>query len=153
MTIAITIAAGVLAGLLGMFVARAVRLERQMYPGLLLLLPVFYALFAVSAGDGRASLLELAVGLPWIAVGLACLLIDVRRSALILGCLWILHAVFDLAHGLMPENPGLPSWYPLWCAAVDIVVGGYLLWLSARLPGPATEARRRLARATEDPAN
>lgn len=150
MTIALTVAAGVLGALVGMYVARVTHLERQMYPGLLLLLPVFYAVFAASAGSGHATLMELVVGIPWIAVGLACLLFDVRRSAQILGTLWLFHAVFDLAHGLLPENPGLPSWYPLWCAAVDVVVGGYLLWVSTRMTDPAANEQQSAEAATDD---
>lgn len=141
MTIVITVAAGIASALLGMLFARAAKVERQMYPGLLLLLPFFYAIFALRAGEGGVSLIELAIGIPWIAVGLTCLLLNVRWSTQILGVLWILHAVFDLSHGLLPDNPGLPNWYPLWCAAVDAVVGIYLLMASTQAVRAATESR------------
>lgn len=125
---------GAAAGALGVVLCRRFAVDAWAYSVMLALLPFFYALFAWSAGAVRVGLLELVVGLPWLLVGLGLLLRDVSLSAAVLGIFWILHAVFDMSHGVMGDNPGLPSWYPAWCAGVDFVVGGYLLWLARRLP-------------------
>lgn len=139
---ALIVASGAASAVAGMAIARRARLERQMYPGLLALLPCFYAFFASVSGHHHISLVELAIGLPWIAVGLACLFFDLRRSAQLLGVMWILHAVFDLGHQFLLDNPGLPSWYPLWCAVVDVGVGTCLLWFSPALAGATLRSSR-----------
>ena len=40
------------------------------------------------------------------------------------------HGAFDLLHHLFIENPGVPVWWPGFCAAVDLILGG---WLAIRL--------------------
>lgn len=132
---ALIVASGAASAAAGMVIARRAGVERQMYPGLLALLPCFYAAFASASGHHHISRLELAFGAPWIAVGLTCLVLELRRTAQILGVMWVLHAVFDLTHHLLVDNPGLPSWYPLWCAVVDVGVGACLLWFLPALAG------------------
>jgi hypothetical protein len=40
------------------------------------------------------------------------------------------HGVFDIVHHLAIENPGVPHWWPGFCSAFDVTLGGVL---SARL--------------------
>jgi len=51
----------------------------------------------------------------------------------VVGALWLLHGLFDLVHGRLITNTGVPGWYPIWCFMVDVVIGSYLLWLSRRV--------------------
>jgi hypothetical protein len=73
--------------------------------------------------------------------GLLFALVSIRHSAAMVGAFWILHGLYDLVHSRLITNVGVPSWYPVWCASVDVVIGGYLLWLSRRVP----DANLRLA--------
>jgi hypothetical protein len=39
----------------------------------------------------------------------------VRRSAIVVGVLWIvLGLLYDLAHGRLVTNAGVPAWYPVF---------------------------------------
>jgi hypothetical protein len=67
--------------------------------------------------------------------------VSIRQSAIVVGAFWMLHGVYDLIHGRLITNAGVPDWYPIWCFAVDVVVGAYLIWLARRLP----QANLRLA--------
>jgi len=39
------------------------------------------------------------------------------------------HGVFDIFHHLVIENPGMPHWWPGFCMACDVVLGGFLMVL------------------------
>jgi len=49
--------------------------------------------------------------------------------------LWIVvvalagHGVFDLGHGAVIANPGVPVWWPRFCSAYDVAAAGFLAWL------------------------
>ena len=42
------------------------------------------------------------------------------------------HAVLDFFHGGIMANPGVPSWWPAWCAAYDVAAPAYLAVLAWR---------------------
>jgi len=52
----------------------------------------------------------------------------------VVGTFWLLHGLYDLVHGRLFTNAGVPAWYPVWCFMVDAVIGAYLMWLSRRIP-------------------
>ncbi len=133
--------AGTLVAALTIVLARFFKAERWFYALDLLSLPGVYAFYALRAGDHAAVAKALAWGVPYFIAGLACAFIHVRRSAVLVGGLWLLHAFYDLVEGPGFTHAGGPSWYPIYCIAVDIVIGAYLLWLSRRL----TNADLRLA--------
>ena len=42
------------------------------------------------------------------------------------------HGVFDFVHHFLIENPGMPRWWPGFCATFDVIFGGLLavrLWM------------------------
>lgn len=125
---------GIASGILIILIVRLLRGQHWMYSIGLPVLPSLYALFAISVGAHAVGLKEMIYGLPFIAAGLLCALTSIRRSAIVVGIFWILHGAFDLLHARLLLNPGLPAWYPVWCCAIDVVVGAYLLWLSTSLP-------------------
>ncbi len=125
---------GAAVGVLAVVLARFIRGERWFYSLGLITLPSLYAAFALRAGEPAVSLKEMAYGLPYVVAGLAFVLLSVRRSAVVVGAFWLLHGLYDLLHGQLITNSGVPEWYPIWCFAVDAVIGSYLLWLSRRLP-------------------
>lgn len=54
------------------------------------------------------------------------------------GSLWIVvvglpaHGLWDLFHGYVIHNPGVPDWWPPFCLAYDVVAGAGLAWLLRR---------------------
>lgn len=126
--------AGITVGILTIVLARAMRGQHWVYAMGLVTLPSLYASFAFRVGDSPVGVRELVYGIPFIVAGLLFALVSARQSAVLVGAFWILHAGYDLVHDQFFTNPGRPGWYPVFCFAVDVVVGGYVLWLSRRIP-------------------
>lgn len=124
---------GIAVGVLTIVLARVIRGERWLYSLGLLTLPSLYAAFALHAGEPAVGVKEMIYGIPFVLVGLVFAFVSVRLSAVVVGAFWILHGLYDLAHGQFITNAGVPVWYPVFCFSVDVVVGGYLLWLSRRI--------------------
>jgi hypothetical protein len=124
---------GVAVGVLTIVTARRIRGQHWVYSVGLLTLPSLYAFFALRAGEPAVSVKEMIYGIPFLAAGLLFTFVNVRQSATVVGALWLLHGVYDLMHSRLFTNPGVPGWYPIWCFAVDVVIGAYLLWLSRRV--------------------
>ncbi|HEX4825787.1 MAG TPA: hypothetical protein VFV19_15910 [Candidatus Polarisedimenticolaceae bacterium] len=125
---------GAAVGVVTIVVARVIRGQQWLYSIGLLTLPSLYAMWALRAGEHALAFKELIYGVPFLVAGVAFAFVSVRFSAVAVGVLWILHGLYDLTHARFFTNPGVPGWYPVWCFAVDLVVGAYVLWLAGRLP-------------------
>ena len=99
--------------------------DRAFYPTVAIVIASLYSLFAVMGGSTRALVVESIVGVGFIALAV----LGFRSS------LWIVvaalggHGVFDLVHGAVISNPGVPRWWPAFCLAYDVAAAGYLAWL------------------------
>ena len=124
---------GATIGVLTILLARFIRGERWLYSLGLLTLHGLYAFFALQAGEQAVAVREMIYGIPYVVAGIAFAFVSVRQSAVVVGVLWLLHGLFDLVHGRLITNTGVPGWYPIWCFMVDAVIGSYLLWLSRRV--------------------
>ena len=124
---------GVAVGVLTIVLARIIRGQRWLYSLGLLTLPSLYAFFALRAGEPALGVKEMIYGVPFLIVGLVFAFVGVRQSAVVVGAFWILHGLYDLTHRRLITNAGVPGWYPFFCFSVDVVIGGYLLWLSRRI--------------------
>lgn len=113
---------GVLTSMIGM------DRDRALYPATLIVIAAYYVLFAAMGGTNQTILAEIAAGM--IFVGLA-----------VAGFRWTLwltaagiagHGIFDLFHGYVIHNPGVPAFWLGFCSSIDVVLGVYLalmLWL------------------------
>ncbi len=125
---------GAAVGVLTIVLARLTRGDRWLYALGLLTLPGLYAFFALQAGEQPVAVKEIIYGVPFIVAGLVFAFVSVRQSAVVVGVFWLLHGLYDLVHGQLITNTGVPGWYPIFCFVVDAVIGAYLLWLSRRVP-------------------
>jgi hypothetical protein len=61
------------------------------------------------------------------------------------GKLWIVaaalavHGVFDLVHGSLVTNPGVPVWWPAFCLAFDVTAAGAMTWVFRHRPALTKE--------------
>ena len=107
--------------------------ERAFYPTILIVVGCFYVLFAVQ-GSGPTILAWEVGGLLMLA---AAAVLGFRSS------LWIVvaglagHGLFDAIHGHVMANPGVPAWWPSFCAAFDVTAA---LWLAFRMIGTGKTA-------------
>jgi Protein of unknown function (DUF3703) len=98
--------------------------DRALYPVILIVVASYYDLFAVMGGGE---------GLVWDTVVFAAFLlaaiIGFRTSLWVVVFALVGHGVFDLVHGRLIANPGVPAWWPMFCLSYDVAAGGYLAWL------------------------
>jgi hypothetical protein len=105
--------------------------DRAFYPVVTMVVASYYALFAVIGGGGQTLRWEM---IP-ISLFLLAAVLGFRKSLwwAVLGLAG--HGVFDLFHAGLIHNPGVPSWWPMFCMSYDLAAAGYLAWLlgSARI--------------------
>jgi hypothetical protein len=96
--------------------------DRSFYPTVLCVVASYYVLFAVMGGSIPVLVAELATmtvfalvaflgfksNLWWVAAALAG------------------HGGFDFVHGFVVQNPGMPAWWPPFCAGYDVAAGAIL---------------------------
>ena len=120
--------------LVGTFLAFAVGLlatasgldrDRAFYPTVTIVIASFYALFAVMGASTHALVLESLVGAVFLAVAVA----GFRSSLWVVVAALAAHGIFDLVHGRVIANPGVPSWWPAFCLTYDLTAAAYLAWL------------------------
>lgn len=112
--------------------------DRAMYPVVIVVIALLYILFAVIGGAGEALLWE---SIPMFLFVVAAVL-GFRRSLWWAVFALAAHGVFDLFHAEMIHNPGVPSWWPMFCSSYDLAAAGYLAWLL----GSARVAAARVAK-------
>ena len=102
--------------------------ERSFYPTVLAVVATYYALFAIMAGSTPALLSEaIPIALFLLAAG-----IGFRKGLWWVAIGLIAHGLFDLVHGHVISNPGVPVWWRGWCMSYDVVAGAYLAFLLKR---------------------
>ena len=116
--------------------------DRATYPVVVVVIALLYALFAVMGGLHEALLWE---SLPIVLFVLAAVL-GFRRSLWWAVFALAAHGVFDFFHAGLIDNPGVPTWWPMFCSSYDLVAAAYLAWLlrSGRLAAcPAVDSMRQ----------
>jgi hypothetical protein len=120
--------------LIGAFLALAVGLfatslgldrDRAFYPTVTIVIASYYALFAVMGASTHALVLESLAG----AVFLAAAASGFRSSLWVVVAALAAHGLFDLVHGRVISNPGVPGWWPQFCLTYDVAAAAYLAWL------------------------
>ena len=115
-----------LAFAVGLF-ATATRLDsdRAFYPTVTIVIAYLYALFAVMGGSTNALVLETVAGTAFLVAAV----LGFRSSLWIVAVALAAHGLFDLVHGRIITNPGVPSFWPAFCGAYDLTAAAYLAWL------------------------
>lgn len=126
------LAAGIVSAVAVVLLFRASRLEdtRWAYPILLAEFPANYWAFAIYGSDVPALLKEMTVGLAFLAVAYIAYRARGFITLLALAAGYVLHAAYDFSHDLLLINAGMPSWWPEYCASIDVLIGAYLAYLA-----------------------
>lgn len=121
---------GVLLALAVSIFATAVGLDRDraFYATVTIVVASYYGLFAVMGGSRDALIAECFVIAGFVLVAV----LGFRFNPWLLVAALAGHGVFDLAHGHVITNPGVPAWWPLFCSTYDITAAAYLAWLLLR---------------------
>ena len=125
-----------LAFAVGLF-ATATRLDgdRAFYPTVTIVIALLYTLFAVMGGSMPSLLLESVAATVFIAAAVS----GFRSSLWVVAIALAAHGVFDLIHGRVIANPGVPAWWPAFCLTYDVTAAAYLAWrlMSGRIRAAA----------------
>ena len=110
--------------------ARKVGLDRDraFYPTVMIVIALYYVLFAVMSGSVQTVVIESVVMALFAAAAVA----GFKSSAWIVVVALAGHGVFDAVHGHIIENAGVPAWWPAWCLAYDVGAAAGLGWLLRR---------------------
>ena len=110
--------------------ARTVGLDRDraFYPTVMIVIALYYVLFAVMTGSIQTVLAESVVMVVFAAAAVA----GFKSSLWIVAAALAGHGVFDAVPGYVIENPGVPAWWPAWCFAYDVGAAAGLAWLLRR---------------------
>jgi hypothetical protein len=108
--------------------------DRAFYPTVAIVIASLYSLFAVMGGSTRALVVESIVGVGFIVLAV----MGFRSSLWVVVAALGAHGVFDLVHGRLIHNPGVPPWWPAFCLAYDVAAAAYLAWLITSRRSQAT---------------
>jgi predicted secreted protein len=100
--------------------------ERSFYATILIVIACYYVLFAVMGASDRSLMIETAIASGFLLIAV----VGFKINLWFIVAAIIAHGVFDLTHHLFLDNPGVPRWWPGFCLAFDLIVGG---WLAMRL--------------------
>lgn len=112
--------------------------DRAFYPTLTIVIASYYALFAVMGGSTRVLIAESIV----IAVFLLLAIAGFKWKPWLLVVALAGHGLFDFVHANVIADRGVPSWWPPFCLAFDVVAAAYLAvrLLRSNLPAIAPDA-------------
>lgn len=141
MAYAVGIALALLTGIVGRLAG--LDRDRALYPTILIVIASYYVLFAAMGGSTHAVLVESLV----MTVFAALAVVGFKSSLWLVVAALAGHGAFDVVHGRLVTNPGVPAWWPPFCLAFDVVLAGFLAWLlrsrtlrtPAELPGRASQ--------------
>jgi hypothetical protein len=109
-------------GLLGTYTG--LERDRGFYPVVTIVVASYYALFAVMGASTHVLILE----------SLACAIFLAAAVSGFKSSLWVVvvalaaHGIFDLTHGAVISNPGVPNWWPAFCLTYDVTAAAYLAY-------------------------
>ncbi len=126
--------AGVLIVVPMVLLTRRQHYQSWFYSLSLVSLPLIYMGFGVFAHGEEVVMKELLYGLPFILTGLLALFFSFKHSAYLVAILWFGHGGYDLYHDYLFINNGVWSWYPLFCAAIDVTLAGYIFYSAKQWP-------------------
>jgi hypothetical protein len=119
---------GVVLSILLIVSAKFTRFDRDtsFYPSILIFIACFYILFAVMAGHSIVREVSIASVFFFLA------LFGAYKSLLVVSFAIALHGVYDILHVILFKETVAPTWWAPFCAAVDFVVGIWVMYLSKK---------------------
>lgn len=99
--------------------------DRAFYPTVTIVIASYYVLFAVMGASTQILVLEVLLGLVFLAAALW----GFKSSLWIAAAALALHGVQDLWHDRIIVNAGVPAWWPYFCCGYDLAAPAYLAWL------------------------
>jgi hypothetical protein len=96
--------------------------DRSFYPTVLTVVASYYVLFAAMGG----SIPVLAAELVTMTVFALVAFLGFKSNPWWVAAALAGHGGFDFVHGFVVQNPGMPIWWPPFCAGYDLAAAGFL---------------------------
>ena len=100
--------------------------DRAFYPTVTIVVAHYYVLFAVMGGRGLAP--EILIMALFVGAAVAGFKTSLWLAAAALAG----HGLFDFVHAQLIANPGVPVWWPSFCAGFDVMASVCMAWLLTR---------------------
>ena len=96
--------------------------DRAFYPTVMIVVASYYGLFAVMGSSMAALAIES------VAIGgfILASVFSFKSNLWLMVAALFAHGVFDLFHGHIIANSGVPAWWPSFCSAYDLTAAGGL---------------------------
>lgn len=98
--------------------------DRSFYPTVLIVVALYYDLFAIMDGGEGALGPEVAASMIFIVLSA----VGFRTNLWVVVAALAGHGLFDFVHGYIIDNPGVPAWWPMFCLSYDVSAAAYLAW-------------------------
>jgi hypothetical protein len=110
--------------------AAALRLDRDraFYPVVMMVIALYYVLFAVMGGSTRTVVVGSLIATAFVAAAS----LGFRRILWLVAAALGAHGVMDVFHARLVSNPGVPAWWSAWCMAYDLAAAAVLALLLLR---------------------
>ncbi len=102
--------------------------DKSFYPVILIIIAVFYVLFAIMSGSIDTIIRESVIAFVFIIVAIT----GAKKTVFIIAFGLIVHGIFDIFHNQFITNTSVPAWWPMFCAIVDIVLGTWVMYLTKK---------------------
>ena len=99
--------------------------DRSFYPVIMVVVASYYSLFAVMGASSQTLIVETLVAAGFVAAAV----IGFKSSLWIVVAALAAHGITDFPHPTVIPNPGVPAWWPAFCASIDVAMAAYLAWL------------------------
>ncbi len=110
--------------------------DRSFAPTVLIVIAAYYVLFAAMGGSHRALVFEILAASGFLALAV----IGFKMSPLLIAAAIAGHGMFDLIHHFLIDDPGVPNWWPGFCMAADVGLGGWFAALQVWRKNPSRPA-------------
>jgi len=119
---------GAAVGLMVAILGRTLKFDQDasFYPVILIVIAFYYVLFSVLSGETDVVVYELLIALAFTITAI----IGSKISIYIVAVGLIFHGIFDVFHNFIFLNDGVPSWWPGFCAAADVVLGMLVIYFA-----------------------
>ena len=115
--------------------------DRAFYPTVMAVIASTYVLFATMGGSDWTVVSELFI----MAGFLVAVVLGFKRNLWLIVAAMAAHGLLDLFHGHVLSNPGVPTWWPVFCMTYDFSAAAYL---ALRLRAAARQQRRNRCEST-----
>ena len=96
--------------------------DRSFYPTVLIVIAAYYVLFAAMGAPARIIGIETAIAGGFLLIAV----LGYKNNPWLVAAGIAGHGLMDFVHHLFIYNAGMPEWWPGFCGAVDVTLGGLL---------------------------